>query len=174
MGSSKSGLRTRMLFLAGALFLAGLDQLTKRMAESHFSRLAEGEAVRIVRGIIYLKPTFNSGGMWGILGGLPTWPFTFLSVLFFLFLLGLIWNLRRGEEGFLPALALMLGGFLGNGIDRVLDGYVTDFIYLAAGPAWLLSTFNLADVSILCGMLWLAVRFVLGKRGGSETREAMI
>jgi signal peptidase II len=63
------------------------------------------------------------------------------------------------EHGYLPAFALILGGCIGNAIDRAWHGYVSDFIYFTGYPAWLISTFNVADLAILTGCVWFAGRY---------------
>lgn len=58
------------------------------------------------------------------------------------------------------AVALILGGGAGNLIDRLrFNGRVTDFIYLAAGPLHT-GVFNVADMAITCGILWLLLSWV--------------
>ena len=68
---------------------------------------------------------------------------------------------QRSHNGLLGlTLCLLLGGFLGNGIDRALYGAVTDFVYFTGGPRWMLSTFNLADVAITAGSVLLALTVI--------------
>jgi signal peptidase II len=67
-----------------------------------------------------------------------------------------VWSVvtPNGREGM--ALSLILGGAVGNLIDRIRDGMVTDFIDLhAAGHHW--PTFNLADIAITLGAAWLVL-----------------
>jgi signal peptidase II len=107
------------------------------------------------------------------LGELPPWFFAGLSVAFAVYLIWLILRLGKPEYGYLPPLALLLGGFVGNGIDRLRNGYVSDFIYFTGYPPWLISTFNVADVAILLGMAWLLGRFLLVSIHRSRPREAV-
>jgi len=162
----------RIVVLASSLLLAGFDQATKLAAEIFLADLPPGQAVRVIGGVLYLKPTQNPGGMWGILDRGPTWVFIALSLFFVAFLVCLIYRLVERDAAYLPPLALLLGGFIGNGIDRVRVGYVTDFIYFTGYPAWLISTFNVADLAILLGLGWLAGRFVYEGAVGIRRREA--
>jgi signal peptidase II len=69
----------------------------------------------------------------------------------------------RGDD---VALALIIGGGAGNLIDRLrFGGYVTDFLYLHAGPLHT-GVFNLGDIAITGGVLWLLLAWVLPKRTG--------
>ena len=160
----------RKRFLACAVLLAGLDQATKLAARHALADLPDGQAVRVVRGILYLKPTVNAGGIWGLGDSLPPVVFTVISLLFIVYLFAIILRLHERERAYLPALALTLGGFIGNGIDRLLLGSVTDFIYFTGYPAWMISTFNVADLAILLGIAWLAGRYLVGVF--RRTREA--
>ncbi len=151
----------KKLILGCALLLAALDQVTKLVARHALADLPEGQAVRVVRGILYLKPTVNTGGIWGLGGSLPPVIFAVISVLFNAYLTALVLRLTEREQGYLPVLALILGGFIGNGIDRIRLGSVTDFIYFTGYPAWLISTFNVADLAILLGIAWLVGRYLV-------------
>jgi signal peptidase II len=162
----------KKLFLATSLFLAGLDQATKVAAERFLSDLPEGQAVRLIRGVLYLKPTRNTGGVCGLGGHLPAWLFGGLSVLFVVYLAWLMLRLEERDRGYLPALALLLGGFLGNGIDRLRSGAVTDFVYITGYPPWLPSTFNVADLAILLGMVWLLIRYLSVRFRGARAGES--
>ena len=142
----------KLLVLASSLVLVVLDQATKLAAEYYLADLPQDQARRVIKGILYLKPTENSGGMWGVLASLPAGVFVGLSVVFGVYLVWLMLRLDRREHGYLPPLALLLGGFVGNGIDRFRNGYVTDFIYFTGYPPWLISTFNVADVALLGGV----------------------
>ena len=161
----------RTFALGAALCLVVFDQVTKRVADQHLSGLPGDHAVRVIRNVLYLRPITNRGGIWGILGDLPSWVFLVVSVAVITYLILLIWRLDKREYGYLPCLALFLGGFIGNGIDRFRFGYVTDFIYFIGYPPWLISTFNVADIAILIGMVWLLGRFL--KVSWSRKQEAL-
>jgi signal peptidase II len=67
-------------------------------------------------------------------------------------------RLKRGDD---VALALVVAGGIGNLIDRIrFDGRVTDFLYLSAGPLHT-GVFNVADVAITLGVIWLLVSWCL-------------
>jgi signal peptidase II len=101
-----------------------------------------------------LVMVYNKGAAFSLLADQPGWQryfFTGISVLASLFIL---WMLKRhpGQRLFCWALALILGGALGNLIDRVAYGHVIDFLdFHLAGWHW--PAFNLADSSITVGAL---------------------
>ncbi len=160
------------LALGASLILAVSDQVTKLAAAAYLSGLPEGKAVRIVRGFLYLKPTTNRGGLWGLFAAAPSWLFSAISVVVVGYLIWLMRRLDEREAGYLPPLALLLGGFAGNGIDRLRLGYVWDFVYLTGCPRWFLSTFNVADLAILAGGIWLVGLFACARLLGPRRAEA--
>jgi signal peptidase II len=143
---------------AGALGLAvvGLDQLTKRTVAAG---IAPGHQESLLPGI-HLVHVRNTGVAFGFLsgGGVVVLACTLLA-------LGalLLYFLRRPERRWLwVPTGLLLGGAIGNLIDRLLHGSVTDFIKLPHWPA-----FNLADVAITFGVV--ALVFVI-ERGAAKSR----
>lgn len=148
------------LALVGVLFL-GLDQLTKYIVES---RIDPGEQVDVL-GPLQLTLTFNDGIAFGIASG--TGPFVLVLGFLALGALGLF--VASAPPGWPTALAggLILGGALGNLIDRLTRGEVVDFVNLPFWPA-----FNLADVGITLGVIALAV-IVIRSGGDGGARDGV-
>src|SRR5205814_10162845 len=70
------------------------------------------------------------------------------------------------------ALAVIIAGGVGNLIDRLrFNGHVTDFLYLSAGPLHS-GIFNVADVAITCGILWLALSWAPASFRATQSRRA--
>ena len=143
-----------------ALLLAGvvaLDQIAKRLVQHN---IAEGDSDNVFLGInlVHVK---NKGVAFGAFSGKP------VVMVIVLFALGglLLWFALHTERRFvwLPT-GLLLGGALGNIIDRVRDGAVTDFIKLPFWPA-----FNIAAMAITFGVL--ALLYVL-ERGDAPDDPA--
>lgn len=89
-------------------------------------------------------------------GGWQRWLFTALAVGVTAFLLVWLFRLRRGEWRVGLGLGLVIGGAVGNLIDRVTLGYVVDFIDVHyAGWHW--PAFNVADSAISCGVAVLLI-----------------
>lgn len=140
-----------------ALAVVGLDQLTKALVRSD---LALYESHQIIPGLVSLVHGRNVGMAFGVLsgGGLPAQAFV-LAVLSAGVLLLVVAQWHRLAEGpALPriALALIAGGAVGNLIDRIRLGYVTDFVHVYwRGHQW--PDFNLADSAISIGIVLLLV-----------------
>lgn len=67
------------------------------------------------------------------------------------------------------ALGLVLGGALGNIVDRIRFGYVVDFVHLHAGP-WSFYVFNIADAAITVGVIILLARALIGRSDSQSER----
>ncbi len=80
-----------------------------------------------------------------------------------------LWVRREREWPEVVALGLVLGGAVGNIIDRVRFGYVVDFIHLHAGP-WSFYVFNVADAAITAGVAILLWRALTRRSPGSRER----
>jgi len=139
--------RGTLVRLAGiAVVVLALDQATKIAVERELTR---GESLSVL-GPLDFTLTYNDGIAFGIASGAG--PLVILFALVALVALG--WFVASAPPGWPTAVAggLILGGALGNLVDRLTRGEVVDFVSLPAWPA-----FNLADVSITVGVVALAV-----------------
>jgi signal peptidase II len=129
-----------------------VDQITKQLA---LARLDDGP-VDLIHGVLTFRLTYNSGGAFGVMRGLPG---VFLAATLAIVALILFWTRRIDQRGWIVALGLVVGGGLGNVADRVfrdLGGRVVDFVDLHVWPV-----FNVADACIVCGVI--LVIFVSGR-----------
>jgi signal peptidase II len=134
-----------------------LDQTTKRVALEFLDEYSHKE---IIQGFLSFSLTFNPGGAFGIFS---TYSETFRNALFLISALvalgvtmGWIFLTKRQDHLTLLGVGTILGGALGNGLDRFYFGAVVDFIDIHVnGYHW--PTFNVADVAITLGALILFV-----------------
>jgi|TARA_B110000483_G_scaffold54122_1_gene67419 signal peptidase II len=102
----------------------------------------------------------NSGAAFSFLANAGGWQRWFLAVLasaVSIVIAVWLWRIRNEEHNILTAgLALVLGGAIGNLIDRILLGHVTDFIQVLFG-SWAFPSFNVADAGISVGAALLIV-----------------
>ena len=128
--------------LGTAAVVIAADQLSKSLA----LRLLADEPIDLIEGALTLRLTFNSGGAFGLLPGLPG---LFLVATLVVAVLILLWARRLESRAWGVALGAILGGGLGNVADRLFraTGGVVDFIDLHFWPV-----FNLADSSIVLGV----------------------
>jgi signal peptidase II len=143
---------SRWLSLSALVIL--LDQLSKAWISSHF---IYGESLDITR-FFNLVLAHNQGAAFSFLNDAGGWQRWFFSVIAVVASAWIIWLLRKHIEQklFCFGLAMILGGALGNLIDRVAYGYVVDFLDFYWN-AYHFPAFNLADSAITCGvalLLW--------------------
>ena len=131
------------LLLGVAAVVLALDQATKQIA---LAALKNGP-VDVIPGVLTFRLTFNSGGAFGVLQGLPgLFLVTTLAVIVTILLL-----VRRvSNPRMLVPLGMILGGGIGNVADRILrpfSGRVVDFVDFHVWPV-----FNVADAAIVVGL----------------------
>ncbi len=154
------------LWIALSTLVIALDQWSKHAISSHF---AYGETYTVTS-FFNLVLMHNQGAAFGFLneaGGWQRWLFTAIAVIASVWVVYLL-RKHREQKLFCLALALILGGALGNLIDRIAHGYVVDFLHfhweLHYFPA-----FNLADSAITGGAALLLLESWLKHR---EARPA--
>jgi signal peptidase II len=142
-----------------------LDQYTKLLCTQYLER---GVPHTIFAGFDLLL-AFNNGAAFSFLngaGGWQRWLLSGISVAISAVLVVWLWRLPRQQRLLAVALAFILGGALGNLYDRVVMGYVVDFISVYAGQ-WRFATFNVADAAISCGAALLGLDILVnGVRHG--------
>lgn len=155
------------LWLGGVVLV--LDQLTKWQVEQHLSLYERIEILPFFN----LTLAYNPGAAFSMLadaGGWQRWFFTMVAVIAILVML--VWLLRlRGERILAAGLALIVGGALGNLVDRLLHGHVVDFLdFHWAG--WHFPAFNMADTAISLGAACLIIdMFLEGARHRARGAE---
>ena len=118
----------------------------------------------------------NPGAAWSFLadaGGWQRWFFIGLATVVSVVLVVWLWRIRNERQAILSAgLALVLGGAIGNLIDRVVSGEVTDFIQVLFG-SWAFPSFNVADAGITVGaaLLIIDALFFSGRQQAARTSE---
>jgi signal peptidase II len=150
-------------WLAVALVVIGLDQVTKTLVIDHFEL---GDSQRITS-FFNLVRVHNSGAAFSFLAGASGWQrwlFVGIGAAATVFI---VWMLRKhgSQKLFAFALSMILGGALGNVVDRLLHGHVVDFIQVHYG-GWYFPSFNLADSAITLGAALLIVDEILRVRRG--------
>jgi signal peptidase II len=145
-------MRKLALWYAVALLVVVLDQLSKHWVSSSFSY---GE-VRAYTGFFNLVLTYNKGAAFSFLAAAAGWQrgFFIIIALVAIIVIGVLLARHAGEKLFCFALALILGGATGNVLDRMLLGYVVDFLDFHVAD-WHWPAFNLADSAITLGAVLL-------------------
>ena len=139
-------------WLAIAAAIVILDQITKAMILAAFQL---GDTHRVTAFFDIVR-AHNRGAAFSFLNDASGWQRWFFIVLGIAAAVFIVWLLARhgGQRLFGWALALILGGAVGNVIDRMLHGYVVDFLQVHWGGAYFPS-FNVADSAITVGAVLL-------------------
>ena len=137
-----------------ALAIIVLDQLTKTWL---IGRFAHGDSVTITSWFNVVR-VHNSGAAFSFLAGASGWQRWFFVGIGAAAAVFIIWLLRQHgtQRLFGWALSLVLGGAVGNVIDRLIHGYVVDFIQVHHS-GWYVPAFNVADSAISVGAVMLIV-----------------
>ena len=161
MADIANPVRRMLPWVALAAVIVLIDQLTKVAIERAFDY---GD-IHPVTGFFNLVLTYNKGAAFSFLASASGWQAHFLTVvgvadsLFILYLLG-----RHGHQRlFSLALAMILGGAIGNVIDRLAYGHVIDFLDFHVG-GWHWPAFNMADSAIVGGAILLVADELLRVR----------
>ena len=163
--------RNRKFGLIVAFLVFFADQATKWVV-THPLQLEFREVIEITD-FFNLRWVRNTGISLGLLsadGELGRWLLVALTAAIAIFVALWLWREKRRDDSF--ALALVLGGALGNIFDRVRFGHVVDFADLHFGEWRPFLVFNVGDAAITIGVLLLLVRALLMRDGRAKKKEA--
>ncbi len=149
-------------WLCLATLIIVIDQLAKILAVRSFQI---GERKAIIPGFFDLTLLYNKGAAFSFLAGAGGWQRWFFTIFGLIASIVIIWMLAKhgAQKLFATALTLILGGAVGNVIDRVYQGQVTDFL-LFYHDRWFFPAFNVADSAITVGAILLILDELLRVR----------
>ena len=137
-----------------------IDQISKLLASSYIS-----DKIEVIKNFFYLNLVHNEGAAWGLLN-----KHILFLIIFMLIALALLFHYSSkfiNNNRNTIAFSLVIGGLIGNLIDRVFNGYVIDFldfyIFKYDYPV-----FNIADICIVIGMLLLIIAILKGEDGSGN------
>lgn len=149
-------------WLGLALLLLIADQFTKVLILGYY-KLGDSTYVTSFFNIVRAHNTGAAFSFLAAASGWQRWLFTGIGVAATLFILYLL-RTHPGQKLFCFALACILGGAVGNVIDRVLYGYVVDFLQVHWENRWYFPAFNVADAAITVGAICLILDELLRVR----------
>ena len=136
----------KVLIFAGVF---ALDMVSKA--------LLDYKNIPLIDGVISFSYVHNTGAAWGIFGN-STWLLAIFSLIFVIAFIYFDRKLKIENTLYKISFALVLAGTIGNMVDRVILGYVRDFIYLDFLKTF--PVFNVADMSLVIGMILLAIYII--------------
>ena len=135
--------------LAVGIVLAALDQVFKYLIVSNFEL---GQTQSLIPGVLNLTYIRNEGVAFGLFAGMQ-WLFITLTVVLLALIIFYMFKKRPQSKFFYLTVALIVGGGIGNLIDRIAYGYVVDYLSLT----FFQPVCNFADYCITVGVILLAV-----------------
>ncbi len=150
--------KTAFVYYIIALVVLVIDQVTKISFEKWL--VTEFNSVPVIEPVLNWTLAYNRGAAFSFLanqGGWQKWFFAILGLMVSLFILSYLRKIPKNAKVLSFGLALVLGGAIGNVIDRILYGHVIDFIHVHYADVWHYPIFNIADIGICVGMALVVV-----------------
>ncbi len=148
-----------------------LDQITKYLTVAN---LALGESFDVIPGVLRFTYVQNKGAAFGSFDD-SRWVFMIISTVMIAAILIYIYLKKPEDKLLLSSLLLLAGGGIGNMIDRVILGYVIDFIDFCAFPKIWMWVFNIADSCVCIGAglltLWLIIDTVRESKAANYAKQ---
>ncbi len=159
----------RGLGVAGAV--VAIDQLGKYLVLQHFGEAACVDRREVITGFFDLVSTCNRGMSFGILNSGEGLSVPLFSIAAALIVVVLVFWLSRARSDVLgTAIGLIIGGAVGNVIDRLRVGGVVDFLYFHIG-SWYWPAFNFADSAICIGVVVMLFEGLLARHQSPQATE---
>ena len=152
-----------MFYYLIAILIILLDQFTKWLI---VSKMTFGDSIPIINNVLYITSHRNRGAAWGILQG-QMWLFYAITLVVIIAIIYYIQKAAKGKWLLGISLGLMLGGAIGNFLDRVIRKEVVDFIHTYIF-GYNFPVFNIADSSLCIGVVLLMIVMLRDER---ETKE---
>lgn len=148
-----------------AAFIVAADQISKYFVSHH---MALYESRTLIPGVVELYYVRNSGMAWSLLSG-ARWFFVGITVALLALLVVVIWKKMFTKKFELFCLAAIIGGAIGNFIDRLFYGEVIDMINVTFID---FPVFNVADCFVTCGAILLVVYILIFDRKDKRNDSA--
>ncbi|WP_020059231.1 signal peptidase II [Bacillus sp. 123MFChir2] len=152
-----------MIYYLIALFVIAIDQVSKWII---VKEMELGESIPIIDNVLYITSHRNRGAAWGILEN-KMWFFYIITVIFVIFILFYMKKYAKTDKLLGISLGLILGGAIGNFIDRVVRKEVVDFIHTYIF-SYNFPVFNVADSALCVGVALIIIQTLLE---GKKTKE---
>lgn len=136
-----------VLLLASAVVLS--DQLLKIAVVEFLKPIG---SVTVIPGLLDLVYVENTGAAFGLFAN-QRWVFITLTIIFVIVLITLLFRLNITNKVYFTAMFLIIGGAVGNLIDRIFSGFVVDYLQLSFFPP----VCNLADYCVVIGVVLMLI-----------------
>lgn len=158
-----------IVFLIIAVLVIVLDQITKAIV---VDKIPLGESVEVIDGVFRFTHIQNRGAAFGMLKD-QRWIFLILSTLAIIAIIVFVIKKKPRNKLLLTALSLIVGGGIGNMIDRTYLGYVVDFLDFCAFPSLWKWIFNVADSAACIGAALLFLYLICDTVKSTKTEKKL-
>ena len=161
----------KLAWLWLSVLVIALDQATKHWFEANFSLY---QKVEVIPDYFAWTLAYNTGAAFSFLAdhsGWQRWLFAAIAIGVSVVLVVWLKRLKASETWLAVALALVLGGALGNLYDRGVLGRVVDFTRVGWQNRWYFPAFNIADSAITVGAVMLALDMFKGNKTGESAHD---
>nr|EEK66219.1 Lipoprotein signal peptidase [Bacillus wiedmannii] len=153
----------KMIYYVIALFVIAIDQISKWLIVKNMEL---GTSIPLIDNVLYITSHRNRGAAWGILEN-KMWFFYIITVVFVVFIVIYMQKYAKTDKLLGISLGLILGGAIGNFIDRVFRQEVVDFIHVYIF-SYNYPVFNIADSALCIGVVLIIIQTLLE---GKKTKE---
>lgn len=155
-----------MNLLYGFIFLSSIisDQLTKLWA---VNVLKDGSSIKIIGNFLRFTYAENKGAAFSILQN-QRWFFVIITTVMLIVLAYIFFKTKNLNKLSKLSIVMISGGAIGNFIDRLMLGYVIDFIDVRFGNFYNFPIFNIADSFVVCGTILMMILILFNKFETSE------
>ncbi|KXY38575.1 lipoprotein signal peptidase LspA [Bacillus cereus] len=152
-----------MIYYVIALFVIAIDQISKWLIVKNMEL---GTSIPIIDNVLYITSHRNRGAAWGILEN-KMWFFYIITVIFVVFIVFYMKKYAKTDKLLGISLSLILGGAIGNFIDRVFRQEVVDFIHVYIF-SYNYPVFNIADSALCIGVVLIIIQTLLEGKKAKE------
>ncbi|MGA5660006.1 lipoprotein signal peptidase LspA [Bacillus bombysepticus] len=152
-----------MIYYVIALFVIAIDQISKWLIVKNMEL---GTSIPIIDNVLYITSHRNRGAAWGILEN-EMWFFYIITVVFVVFIVFYMKKYAKTDKLLGISLSLILGGAIGNFIDRVFRQEVVDFIHVYIF-SYNYPVFNIADSALCIGVVLIIIQTLLEGKKAKE------
>lgn len=152
------------IWIVIAAVVTAADQFGKFLISAGFAETDHFTLIPALIDIVYVE---NRGAAFSMFDE-HTWLLGLVSVLFCIAITAYMLKKKPQNRMLIICAGLLLGGALGNGIDRIARGFVVDFIEITL---FRFPVFNLADIAITVGAVLLALHIILAEKGSKNGKD---
>jgi signal peptidase II len=152
--------RRTWLILAVAAVIIGLDQWTKSLVRQNIPDYTSMIPFPALGEYFVFEHVHNYGAAFGILQGHGEFFIVVAFIVSVVILVYAVRSLTPDQKAIRVLLGMEMGGAIGNVIDRIMQGYVTDFVKMGIPGVYYWPNYNIADSAIVLGVIGLAVLLI--------------